>query len=664
MRKHLYWASLASLLTLTACTPALLSFAVPSQVRPGSIFEVAVVGDSEASTQLSNGDAGCVMQIPNGFTIVGYRIDQIAGSASYSSLWNDPLLLSAYTAEPGYYLTSLVGTSPGTPTSGFGRFALKLYLQAPAAGASQHFLKVALVGGSYGNWTAVEPAGVTQFSLITTAPHSYPLDVVPGATATDFELDAASLPFGTLAVAGGPSTQVYGAVFGDVNQDGNADILGGAGSGLKVLQSNPGQAWTSPSTGLAGQGYSYSVPGAPAAFGDFDGDGSRDFVLADGRTFFGNGGTVWTPGAALLTGTAAGVAAGDTNGDGRTDVLLCASNGAMRLYRGNADRTFTQANNGLPTLGNGTAEGVLLADLTGDGNLDVYATRSVTPNVWIGDGSGNWTAGSGLPPTLQRAVAGDIAGDTAAEIVLVGRPNDTSFLGVQVYGHQGNGVFAAQAGTGLPTTVLSGAVAVLDFDGDGQRDIVLGLQSDGSMGSAVPLQQTGLQVWRNTGSGQFQLRSGTGLSAFGNVERILSADFDGDGAPDLGVVSSGYGVTLYRNARAHAITRIAHGCGVQAINSTGSGALGTSFTTTLTNTTGVPFLGIGFSIAPTSVCGSCVRGHEWGVVLYGTANVVSIPNAPAFSGLAIGIQGLDLLGTSGCAVPPVALTDTMVMTIQ
>lgn len=112
------------------------------------------------------------------------------------------------------------------------------------------------------------------------------------------------------------------------------------------------------------------------------------------------------------------------------------------------------------------------------------------------------------------------------------------------------------------------------------------------------------------------------------------------------------------------VRRIPHGCGPMAISGTGDASLGSTFTTTLANATGLPFLGFGFALVPSPLCASCTIGHEWAVALFAASNAFAVPSNPAYLGVTIGIQGADLLGTGGCAAPPVALTDTLSITLN
>jgi hypothetical protein len=174
-----------------------------------------------------------------------------------------------------------------------------------------------------------------------------------------------------------------------------------------------------------------------------------------------------------------------------------------------------------------------------------------------------------------------------------------------------------------------------------------------------------VQIWRNNSLGFFTLRTQSGLTSVGSVKSILVGDFTGDGNQDLGLSFDGFGgkIVLYRNTRPGAIARIAHGCSSQTIQATGTGALGTTVTTNLTGSTGVPIIGLGLTVAAFPLCPGCTLGHEWTVFVPTTSYVLDIPNTPALSGLRVGIQGGDVFAATGCLGIPLSLSDTLVLTI-
>ena len=152
---------------------------------------------------------------------------------------------------------------------------------------------------------------------------------------------------------------------------------------------------------------------------DVNGDRLRDIVTAQGLVFLGKGdGITYTlvPQAAfppITTATndfAPSIVAADFNNDGELD--LATDDGAIiRTYKGMGDGTFT-AGPSYPTISN---YGFLLAtDLDGDGNID----------LWTGYGGNGVFGGDAYLPDLAYALMGN--GDGTFSGVLVGDPNDAA----------------------------------------------------------------------------------------------------------------------------------------------------------------------------------------------------------------------------------------------
>lgn len=130
--------------------------------------------------------------------------------------------------------------------------------------------------------------------------------------------------------------------------------------------------------------------------------------------------------------------------------------------------------------------------------------------------------------------------------------------------------------------------------------------------------------------------------------------------------STGSGAAGLKMALATTNNAQCSGCGGISLGMGGSPRLGNQITATLSNLGGgVPFLGLGFApfcVAP--LCSNqCMIGHSWQVVTFGANLTVPVPNNPLLVGLQVGFQGLGFLSPGGCATPPVALSDTFVLTI-
>ena len=118
---------------------------------------------------------------------------------------------------------------------------------------------------------------------------------------------------------------------------------------------------------------------------DVNHDGKPDAILlqvfgANGAssliTLFGNGdGTFRAPVKTPIT-TAASIAVADLDGDGNVDVVLNGDYHELDTYRGNSDGSFTlRSSSSAANIGARTP--LILTDLNGDGKLDLVAAATV-----------------------------------------------------------------------------------------------------------------------------------------------------------------------------------------------------------------------------------------------------------------------------------------------
>lgn len=100
-----------------------------------------------------------------------------------------------------------------------------------------------------------------------------------------------------------------------------------------------------------------------------------------------------------------GVALGDVDGDGRTDVFLAAYSGGSALFRNLGQWKFqsiTETAFGTGALSSLDGTGVVLVDIDGDGDLDLLLnTLGQGTRIYHNDGKGGFTAGAVL--NLKRA---------------------------------------------------------------------------------------------------------------------------------------------------------------------------------------------------------------------------------------------------------------------
>jgi hypothetical protein len=294
--------------------------------------------------------------------------------------------------------------------------------------------------------------------------------------------------------------------------------------------------------GMSGRLYFVEMVGSGVALLDYDGDGDLDVFLPQGNPLgpeetaaphrdrlyrnelFSEG--VDGEGALRFTdvteesgidgrGYALGVAAGDYDNDGWTD-LYVGQWGPNRLWRNRGDGTFEDVTEAARVGDAGWSSSAAFFDLGGDGWLDLYVANYVH---FTFDNHKQCYA-----PSSAVDYCGPLAFEPQADVVLRNRRD---------------GTFEALS---LGPAAASLGVATADFDGDGTLDIY------------VANDQYENQLWRGLPDGSLEetaLLSGAAVNLAGDMEASMGvdiADFDGDGDEDIFLTHlSNETNTLYRN---------------------------------------------------------------------------------------------------------------------
>jgi hypothetical protein len=241
-----------------------------------------------------------------------------------------------------------------------------------------------------------------------------------------------------------------------------------------------------------------------------------------------------------------GVVTADLNGDGKLDLAAIYTEGItnnVAVLLGNGDGTFAAAT---AYTAHNNPESITAADLDRDGAIDL-----IVPNRNSGDVSLLWNNGAGVFPTKtslavwvpRHAAAADLDGDGDPDLAVANRDGGN----VLVFTNDGSGSFTP--GPSLPAGNWPYHVAAADLEGDGDVDLAV-----------VNYYSNDVTVLLNNGNATFA--PGTSLSIGWGPHYIAAADMDGDGDIDLLVVNvNDDQVALMRNngSGAFAVTTVSVG---------------------------------------------------------------------------------------------------------
>jgi hypothetical protein len=311
------------------------------------------------------------------------------------------------------------------------------------------------------------------------------------------------------------------------------------------------------------------------------------------------------------TGWYSSPAVADLDNDGQQEVIwgsydvvaLTGTSGALEWRGPNGSRVWP---------------GVVVADLTGDGTLEVIVGRgSNQVTVYRADGTLHWTGNPFGGGEIRTLAVADLDGDGPLEIV-VGSATNVDSEQLSVFNAGGSvraGWPARRAGDpGYGSGMYNENVAVADFDGDGYKEIfgptdthyITALDRNGNQ-LTVNAMYTGRTYWSQVGVHVDHAVDVRGWAYCGTEHRPnfadsapIVADLDGNGTLELIVVGNVY------NCGTNPYTSLYRMPFIFSLDRTRWAASGYDWT-----------------VLPTPPAGAAPRSEDWTVIESSVANPVA-----------------------------------------
>ena len=415
-----------------------------------------------------------------------------------------------------------------------------------------HYLTPEITGGGVAVWDYDGDGDLDIYQVCHPPPAAFPAAFEKPAPNRLFEQQADGTFVDVTAASGlGDPGYGHGVAVGDIDNDGHLDVYV-TNYGTDAMYRNNGDGTfrnVTRSAGVATEGWSSS-----AAFLDYDGDGDLDLYVARFARFDPHHRCSNPSGPEPDY-------CGPQLFEGVTDVLYCNTGSGV----------FTDVSKSAGITAPSRGWGIVCADLTGDGLVDIYVANDSEPNIlWTNSGDGKFrdeafgrgaaVNGMGSAEAGMGVASGDIDEDGSLELFITHLQGETNtlYLADEKLRYRDH---SAGSGVGAPSMIRTGwGCGFLDLDHDGDLDLTLvngrvarGAVEAGSSGSpfwsryAEPN-----QVFENTGRQKLRFehasqRAGGVSQHIENTRGLALGDIDGDGDIDLVTNNLDNTLRVFRN---------------------------------------------------------------------------------------------------------------------